>query len=155
MVFCDWLLSLSMFSRFNHVGTCVNTWLVFRKNDIFQCMDRSGLPRWLTGDARSIPESESAPGGGRGPLQCSSLENPRDRGTWRAPPRRHVSVLDSSVLVYHILFIRSSLDGHLHYFHFCTILNNAAVNICTHMFKCTNVCVQTLYTNVLMWYNYF
>ena len=32
-----------------------------------------------------IPELETSPGGGHGdPLQCSCLENPMDRGAWRA-----------------------------------------------------------------------
>ena len=36
-------------------------------------------------DAGSVPGSGRSPGGGRGnPLQCSCLENPMDRGTWRA-----------------------------------------------------------------------
>ena len=38
-----------------------------------------------TGDAGSIPGSGKCPGGGHGnPLQYSYLENPMDRGTWRA-----------------------------------------------------------------------
>ena len=37
------------------------------------------------GDAGSIPGSERSPGGGNGsPLQYSCLENPMDRGVWRA-----------------------------------------------------------------------
>ena len=37
------------------------------------------------GDQGSIPESGSSPGGGHGnPLQYSCLENPMDRGAWRA-----------------------------------------------------------------------
>ena len=40
-------------------------------------------------DAGSIPESGSSPGGGHGnPLQCSCLENPVDRGAWRAAVHR-------------------------------------------------------------------
>ena len=36
-------------------------------------------------DAGSIPGSERSPGGGPGnPLQYSCLENPMDRGAWRA-----------------------------------------------------------------------
>ena len=39
-----------------------------------------------TGDIRDVgstPGSERSPGGGHGtPLQCSCLENPRDRGAW-------------------------------------------------------------------------
>ena len=36
-------------------------------------------------DANLIPESERSPGGGHGsPLQYSSLENPMNRGAWRA-----------------------------------------------------------------------
>ena len=38
-----------------------------------------------TGDAGSIPASRRSPGGGNGnPLQYSCLENPMDRGAWRA-----------------------------------------------------------------------
>ena len=36
-------------------------------------------------DLGLIPGSGRAPGGGHGyPLQCSCLENPKDRGAWRA-----------------------------------------------------------------------
>ena len=51
------------------------------------------LPRWLSSkesicqsrDVGSIPGSQRSPGGGNGnPLQYSCLENPMDRGTWRA-----------------------------------------------------------------------
>ena len=36
-------------------------------------------------DTGSIPGSGGSPGGGHGnPLQCSCLQNPMDRGTWRA-----------------------------------------------------------------------
>ena len=36
-------------------------------------------------DVGSIPGSERSPGGGHGsPLQYSCLENPMDRGAWRA-----------------------------------------------------------------------
>ena len=51
----------------------------------------NGLPRWHganAGDARDaggIPGSGRSPGGGNGnPLQDSCLENPTDRGAWRA-----------------------------------------------------------------------
>ena len=55
-----------------------------------------GLPQWLsgkestysagvTGDTGSVPGSGRSPGGGQGnPLKYSCLENPMDRGTWRA-----------------------------------------------------------------------
>ena len=37
------------------------------------------------GDARDAGSIPGSPGGGRGsPLQCSCLENPMDRGAWRA-----------------------------------------------------------------------
>ena len=54
------------------------------------------LPRWLSskesacnagnaGNTGSIPGSEKSPGEGNGnPLQDSCLENPMDRGAWRA-----------------------------------------------------------------------
>ena len=59
-------------------------------------MLRLGLPRWLSskesicnggvaGDAGLILGSGRSPGKGNGdPLQYSSLENPMDRGAWRA-----------------------------------------------------------------------
>ena len=38
-----------------------------------------------TGDVGSIPGSRRSPEEGHGnPLQCSCLENPMDRGAWRA-----------------------------------------------------------------------
>ena len=41
------------------------------------------------GDAGSTPGSERSPGGGHGnPLQYSCLENPLDRGAWRATVHR-------------------------------------------------------------------
>ena len=40
-------------------------------------------------DKGSIPELGRSPGGGHGnPLQYSCLENPMDRGTWRATVHR-------------------------------------------------------------------
>ena len=42
-----------------------------------------------TGDAGSIPGSGRSPAGGNGnPLQCSCLDNPMDRGAWRATVHR-------------------------------------------------------------------
>ena len=39
----------------------------------------------IAGDLGSIPELRRSPGGGHGnPLQHSRLENPMDRGAWRA-----------------------------------------------------------------------
>ena len=41
------------------------------------------------GDEGFIPGSGRFPGGGNGnPLQCSCLENPMNRGTWRATVQR-------------------------------------------------------------------
>ena len=40
-------------------------------------------------DAGLIPGLGRSPGGGHGnPFQCSCLENPRDRGAWRAMVHR-------------------------------------------------------------------
>ena len=42
-------------------------------------------PLVKAGDAGSIPRSGSSPGEGNGnPLQYTCLENPMDRGAWRA-----------------------------------------------------------------------
>ena len=43
---------------------------------------------WNSGDLSLIPGSGRSPGGGHGnPLQYSCLENPMDRGAWRAVVR--------------------------------------------------------------------
>ena len=43
----------------------------------------------MSGDAGSIPGSGRSPGGGHGnPLQHSCLENPMDKGAWRATVQR-------------------------------------------------------------------
>ena len=48
------------------------------------------------GDWGSIPGSGRSPGGGHGnPRQCSCLENPTDRGAWRAAVHR-VAELDTT-----------------------------------------------------------
>ena len=84
--------------------TFLNSWM--RKKTKPQCgkersvlnlrNDHSGLPWWLNGkestckagtaeDAGSIPGLGRSPGGEHGnPLQYSCLENPMDRGAWRA-----------------------------------------------------------------------
>ena len=41
--------------------------------------------------------------------------------------------------MYHILFIHSSVDGHLDCFHLLAVMNNAAVNICLQVFVWTYV----------------
>ena len=44
-------------------------------------------------DAVSVPGSGSSPGGGQGnPLQYSCLENPMDRGGWRATVHRVIEL---------------------------------------------------------------
>ena len=43
----------------------------------------------IAGDTGSILGSERSPGGGHGnPLQCSCLQNPLDRGSWRVTVHR-------------------------------------------------------------------
>ena len=39
----------------------------------------------------------------------------------------------STVYMYHIFFIHSSVDGHVGYFHFLAVVNSAAVNIGVHV----------------------
>ena len=39
----------------------------------------------------------------------------------------------STVYMYHIFFIHSSVDGHVGYFHFLAVVNSAAVNIGVHI----------------------
>ena len=58
------------------------------------------------GDAASIPGWGRSPGGGHGsPLQYSYLENPMDRGAWRAIVHRVAKELGMPVVTEHsILF---------------------------------------------------
>ena len=47
------------------------------------------LPACNAGDSGSVPRMWRSPGGGNGyPLQYSCLENPMDRGAWRATVHR-------------------------------------------------------------------
>ena len=64
------------------------------------------------GDLGSIPGLGRSPGEGNGnPLQCSCLENPMDRGAWRAADRgrresdvtEHISVCTSLLLSQFVL----------------------------------------------------
>ena len=51
----------------------------------FPCGSDSNESACKSGDLGSIPGSRRSPGEGNGyPLQYSSLENPMDRGAWRA-----------------------------------------------------------------------
>ena len=69
--------------------------LMTQNLELIECKGR-GLPRWLSGkestcqsgDTSSIPGSRRSPGEENGnPVQYSCLENPMDRGTWRATVR--------------------------------------------------------------------
>ena len=69
------------------------------------------------GDPGSIPGSGRSPGEGNGnPLQYSCLENPRDRGAWRAAvygvaqSQTRLKRLSSSSRNYNIQFSRSVIS---------------------------------------------
>ena len=90
-------------------GTCVDTWFIFRKKNIVQCMGIPGLPRWLNGkesayqcrktqetqiqslNQKECLEEEMAAHSHALILKIPWTEEPG----WRAPPCWHVSVLDS------------------------------------------------------------
>ena len=58
---------------------CVHTYVGFAGGSVVK------HPPANAGDAGSIPESGGSPGEGNGnPLQYPCLENPMDRGAWRA-----------------------------------------------------------------------
>ena len=92
------------------------------------------------GDTGSIPGSGRSLGGENGnPPQCSCLENPMDRGTWRASihgggrvgrdlATEHTHTSPWYVYATFCLSIHSSHNGHLGYFHLLPSVNNAAVN---------------------------
>lgn len=48
-------------------------------------------------------------------------------------PHSFCAQIISIVWIYHILFIHSSDDEHLGYFHLLAIVSRAAMNICAHV----------------------
>ena len=81
--------------------TCIRGWQWFCAEEVFsvsviikyECHFPSNKESACkAGDPGSIPRSERSPGGGHGhPLQYSCLENPVDRGAWRATVHRVVN----------------------------------------------------------------
>ena len=64
---------------------------MFRLNGSMRCVSPSLVAQTVknlparAGDMGSVPGLGGSPGEGNGsPLQCSCLENPMDRGAWRA-----------------------------------------------------------------------
>ena len=82
---CPFKFTFGIFTKQTSVSRILSTYIL-----------RMGLPLWLsgkesvsssraTGDLGLIPGSGRSPGGGHNnPLQYSYLENPMDRGAWRA-----------------------------------------------------------------------
>ena len=96
------------------------------------------------GDPGSIPESGRSPGEGNGNLlQYSCLENPMDRGAWKAAvhgvakSRTRLSnftlLIHIPLYIYYIVFIHISVTGHLGCFHMQSIVNSTAMNIGVHV----------------------
>ena len=69
-------------------STLLHFWIFLCKTNERQCFPGGSDGKELAcnaGDLSSIPESGRSLGEGSGcPLQCSCLENPMDRGAWRA-----------------------------------------------------------------------
>ena len=63
----------------------IQDWFPLRKCSLFQMAQMVKKSARNAGDLGSIPVLRRSPGGGHGnPLQYSCLENPMDRGAWRA-----------------------------------------------------------------------
>ena len=96
------------------------------------------------GDPGSIPESGRSPGEGNGNLlQYSCLENPMDRGAWKAAVHgvaksqtrlsNFTLLIHIPLYIYYIVFIHISVTGHLGCFHMQSIVNSTAMNIGVHV----------------------
>ena len=72
-----------------HTHTCIHTYMythihayIYRASQVAHWVKN---PFASAGDVDSVPVSRRSPGGGHGyPLQHPCLENPMDRGAWRA-----------------------------------------------------------------------
>ena len=74
-----WWVGKTALKKKNLLAVLYDIW------DISSCGSVSKESACNAGDLSSIPGLGRAPGGGHGnPLQYSCLENPRDRGAWRA-----------------------------------------------------------------------
>ena len=66
------------------------------------CGKESACNAVAAGDLGSIPGSGRSPGGGHGgPLQCSCLENPMDRGSWWATVHGLTKQLTTTEVTWH------------------------------------------------------
>ena len=64
------------------------------------------------GDTGSIPRWGRSPGGGNGnPLQCSCLENPKDRGVWQVIAHR-VTKSQTQLSMYRIVNVINVITFH-------------------------------------------
>ena len=119
------------------------------------CISTSGL-LWLNNILLHVYTGE----GNGNPVQCSCLENPKDRGAWQAAVYgvaqswTRLKRLSSRTCVYHISFLHNSGIGHLCCFYFLVITNNADMTISTQgFFFCggiffVNLCFQFFWVHI-------
>ena len=126
MIFCDWLLSLNMFPKFIHVVVDINTSFLF-----FLFFWPYHLTCRILGPG---PGTEPGP-------SAAKAQSPNHWTTNSA----FLLIVEKYSIVWtgHTLFIHLCTDGCLGYCHLlaiipscnsCTVIHNAAVNICIQMF---------------------
>ena len=114
--------------RFIHVVACFSSlfWELQKYSNVWIYQFLWGFPggsdskesACISGHLGSFLWLGRSPGGGHGnPLQCSCLENSRDRGAWGATIRGVTKESDMTKHVHTSFFIHSLVKAHLSYFH--------------------------------------
>ena len=106
-----------------HIFACIYIYDIFGVSQVALVVKKPPANAGDIRDTSSIPESERSLGGGHGnPLQYSCLENPMDRGAWRATVHG-VTESDTTEATWHTACTHDIVSSLRYTINFLSILN--------------------------------